>query len=38
VAIRSGKARPAIEVMLSTLAESDPAIIGGHLPDDGFYL
>ena len=38
VAIRASKARPAIEVMLSTLAETDPAIIGGHLPDDGFYL
>jgi NitT/TauT family transport system substrate-binding protein len=38
VAIRAGKARPAIEAMLSTLADSDPAIIGGRLPDDGFYL
>lgn len=38
VAMRSGHARPAIEAMLSTLADSDPAIIGGHLPDDGFYL
>ncbi len=38
VAMRAGKARAAIEAMLSTLADSDPAIIGGHLPDDGFYL
>lgn len=38
VAIRAGAARPAIEAMLSTLADSDPAIIGGRLPDDGFYL
>ena len=38
VAIRAGKARPAIEAMLSTLADSDAAIIGGRLPDDGFYL
>ena len=38
VAIRAGEARPAIEAMLSTLADSDPSIIGGHLPDDGFYL
>lgn len=38
VAIRAKQARPAIEVMLSTLGDSDPDIIGGHLPDDGFYL
>ncbi|MFC5386977.1 ABC transporter substrate-binding protein [Aquamicrobium segne] len=38
VAERAGQARPAIEAMLSMLADSDPAIIGGHLPDDGFYL
>ncbi len=38
VAIRSGHARPAIEAMLSALAEIDPTIIGGRLPDDGFYL
>lgn len=38
VARRADEARPAIEAMLSTLADSDPAIIGGHLPDDGFYL
>ena len=38
VAARAREMRPAIEAMLSTLAESDPGIIGGHLPDDGFYL
>lgn len=38
VAIRAGKARQAIETMVTTLADSDPGIIGGHLPDDGFYL
>lgn len=32
------EARPAIESMLSLMAEGDPAIIGGSLPDDGFYL
>lgn len=31
-------ARGDIEAMLETLAESDAAIIGGKLPDDGFYL
>lgn len=30
-------ARPAIEAMLELMAASDPAIIGGQLPDDGFY-
>lgn len=30
--------RPAIERMLSTMAEVDPKKIGGKLPDDGFYL
>lgn len=38
VAIRASQARAPIEAMLSTLAEADPGIIGGHLPDDGFYL
>lgn len=38
VAIRAGQVRQPIEAMLSTLADSDPAIIGGRLPDDGFYL
>lgn len=31
-------ARPAIEAMLALMAQSDAAIIGGKLPDDGFYL
>lgn len=34
----ASEARPAIEAMLSLMAESDAAIIGGKLPDDGFYL
>ena len=38
VALRASAARPAIEAMLSTLSQADPAIIGGKLPDDGFYL
>lgn len=38
VATRASAARPDIEAMLSTLAEADAAIIGGKLPDDGFYL
>jgi NitT/TauT family transport system substrate-binding protein len=31
-------ARPALEKFFSALAESNPAIIGGRLPDDEFYL
>lgn len=31
------EARPAIEAMLTLMAERDPAILGGGLPDDGFY-
>lgn len=31
------EARPAIEAMLRLMAEADSAIIGGGLPDDGFY-
>lgn len=31
-------ARPAIEAMLGLMAAADPAILGGGLPDDGFYL
>lgn len=34
----AGEARPAIEAILSLMAETDAAIIGGKLPDDGFYL
>lgn len=34
----ASQARPAIEAMLALMAETDPAIIGGRLPDDGFYL
>jgi len=37
-ATRATKARPAIETMLETLAANDAAIIGGKLPDNGFYL
>ncbi len=38
VATPARTARGDIEAMLTTLAEADPAIIGGRLPDDGFYL
>lgn len=38
VATRASKARQPIESMLSALADADPAVIGGRLPDDGFYL
>lgn len=31
-------ARPALEAMFAAVAEADAAIIGGKLPDDGFYL
>ncbi|SIQ80230.1 NitT/TauT family transport system substrate-binding protein [Paracoccus thiocyanatus] len=31
-------ARPAIEAVLALMAEADAAIIGGKLPDAGFYL
>lgn len=37
-ATRAIEARPVIETILNTLADADPAIIGGKLPDDGFYL
>lgn len=30
--------RPALEAMFNLMSESDPAIIGGKLPDDGFYV
>lgn len=38
VATRAAAARPALETMFRTVAEADPAIIGGRLPDAGFYL
>lgn len=34
----ASQSRPAIESMLSLMGKGDPAIIGGQLPDDGFYL
>ena len=34
----AGAARPALEAMFAAVAEADAAIIGGKLPDDGFYL
>ncbi|MFC3703633.1 ABC transporter substrate-binding protein [Devosia honganensis] len=37
VARPAGSIRAEIEAMLSLMAESDAAIIGGSLPDDGFY-
>jgi NitT/TauT family transport system substrate-binding protein len=36
--LRARDARPALERFFSALAESNPAIIGGRLPDDEFYL
>ncbi len=38
VALRASQARASIESMLKTLSDADPALIGGKLPDDGFYL
>ena len=38
VAIRASAARASIESMLTTLSDADPKLIGGKLPDDGFYL
>jgi NitT/TauT family transport system substrate-binding protein len=38
VALRASAARAQIESMLTTLSDADPALIGGKLPDDGFYL
>ncbi len=38
VATRAAEARPALEDMFRTLAESDPRIIGGSLPPADFYL
>lgn len=37
VARPASQIRPAIEAMLGLMAQSDAAIIGGKLPDDGFY-
>lgn len=38
VALRASAARASIESMLTTLSDADPKLIGGKLPDDGFYL
>ncbi|MFT3691450.1 ABC transporter substrate-binding protein [Paenirhodobacter sp.] len=38
VARPARQARADIEPMLSLMAETDPALIGGRLPDDGFYV
>lgn len=38
VAQRASGVRKEIESMLTTLSDADPALIGGKLPDDGFYL
>jgi len=38
VATRASAARGEIESMLMTLSDTDPALIGGKLPDDDFYL
>ncbi|MDR5654141.1 ABC transporter substrate-binding protein [Ruixingdingia sedimenti] len=37
VARPAGSMRAEIEAMLSLMAKADPAIIGGGLPDEGFY-
>lgn len=38
VARRARDARPDLERMFGLIAENDPAVIGGRLPPDGFYL
>lgn len=38
VALRASTVRKEIEAMLTTMSDADPALIGGKLPDDGFYL
>lgn len=38
VASRARAARPDLEHFYEILAQTNPAIIGGRLPDDGFYL
>lgn len=38
VALRASAVREDIESMLTTLSDTDPGLIGGRLPDDGFYM
>ncbi len=39
LSVRSAaEARPSLETFFNLLTETDPALIGGKLPDDGFYL
>jgi NitT/TauT family transport system substrate-binding protein len=38
VAVRARDARADLERMFATIADGDPAIIGGRLPGEGFYL
>jgi NitT/TauT family transport system substrate-binding protein len=38
VARRAAEARPALEAMFAEIARRNPALIGGRLPDDAFYL
>ncbi|EKV28960.1 putative sulfonate/nitrate transport system substrate-binding protein [Caenispirillum salinarum AK4] len=38
VATRAGAARPVLEPVFKALADTDPAILGGKLPDSAFYL
>lgn len=38
VALRAREARPSIEAMLTTMSDASPDLIGGRLPDGGFYL
>lgn len=37
VSVRASQARPDLESLFSILAEDDPRIIGGQMPDDRFY-
>ncbi|WP_281978990.1 ABC transporter substrate-binding protein [Pseudorhizobium flavum] len=38
VATRAHDARPAIDALLQAIARTQPKMIGGRMPDDGFYL
>lgn len=37
-AVPASEARPEVEFLLEQLLQKNPALIGGHLPDDAFYL
>jgi NitT/TauT family transport system substrate-binding protein len=38
VATRASVARPELERMYRLIGDTNPALLGGKLPDDGFYL